>query len=462
MASHDEALLAEIRAAPDDDAPRLVFADALSDRGDPWGELIVAGCELARLARAGTAEGGRLRELEGRCRAIRQQRWRDRSMRFDATVERGFCRSVNLSNDEVTQLEGYEFAVLQELRQWVSRPAGLRALAEWPGLDRLERLLLRGPRRERAWEAPADGDRGTTALDLIAERARPSSLELNEINLGDGLATLVRSSLRASLRRLAIVRGMWPSDFVELDWPALDALVLIELGLTGSELARLLRHPALGSLTVLSLSNNPIGDVGMRVIAERGLANLRALRIEQTYMGPNGMTALARSSLVRRLTSLAIGDDHSNPTSAALCRVAEAAEQLVELEIDQRFISSVGAVEIVRRLRAPLRSLRLRMGDDGFAMVTALLNNRALRGLRRLDLSNQPISHAAVVALARAELDSLEWLDLSTCRLEPESAYALARSPTLPRRLAIRLQGNARGPDSVTEPLVERFSDVRF
>ena len=40
-----EALLEAIYAAPDDDAPRLVYADALLERGDPRGELIVRQCQ---------------------------------------------------------------------------------------------------------------------------------------------------------------------------------------------------------------------------------------------------------------------------------------------------------------------------------------------------------------------------------------------------------------------------------
>src|SRR5437870_4489039 len=32
-------LLAAVLAAPDDPAPRLVFADWLTEQGDPWGEL---------------------------------------------------------------------------------------------------------------------------------------------------------------------------------------------------------------------------------------------------------------------------------------------------------------------------------------------------------------------------------------------------------------------------------------
>jgi uncharacterized protein (TIGR02996 family) len=39
-------LLAQIYAAPDDDAPRAVYADLLMQRGDPHGELIA--CQLGR------------------------------------------------------------------------------------------------------------------------------------------------------------------------------------------------------------------------------------------------------------------------------------------------------------------------------------------------------------------------------------------------------------------------------
>lgn len=44
----DAELLAMVYAAPDEDDPRLVFADALSERGDPRGEFIVLQIERAR------------------------------------------------------------------------------------------------------------------------------------------------------------------------------------------------------------------------------------------------------------------------------------------------------------------------------------------------------------------------------------------------------------------------------
>jgi uncharacterized protein (TIGR02996 family) len=41
-------LLAAVHAAPDDDAPRRVYADALTERGDPQGELITLQCLATR------------------------------------------------------------------------------------------------------------------------------------------------------------------------------------------------------------------------------------------------------------------------------------------------------------------------------------------------------------------------------------------------------------------------------
>src|SRR5262245_20198272 len=140
-ADHEAALLDEIRARPDDDGPRLVFADALTDRGDPWGELIVAGCEVARLAREGVVDSQRRRALQQRCHEIRKQRWQERSLAFDASLERGFCTWVELSDDEASQIEGYEFAMLREVNLPVSG-AALGALADWPLPRHSDRLAL--------------------------------------------------------------------------------------------------------------------------------------------------------------------------------------------------------------------------------------------------------------------------------------------------------------------------------
>lgn len=63
----DDALLAAIYAAPDDDSPRMVFADALTERGDPRGEFI--NLQLAR-ARGPVSDEAVRREY-----ALRAKRW---------------------------------------------------------------------------------------------------------------------------------------------------------------------------------------------------------------------------------------------------------------------------------------------------------------------------------------------------------------------------------------------------
>src|SRR5689334_22533376 len=49
--THDEAFLKDICTNPDDDAPRLIYADWLDEHGQPErAEFIRTQCELARLA----------------------------------------------------------------------------------------------------------------------------------------------------------------------------------------------------------------------------------------------------------------------------------------------------------------------------------------------------------------------------------------------------------------------------
>src|SRR5688500_2551195 len=47
-----ETLLRAIESAMDDDAPRLVYADWLAERGDPRGECIRVQCRIAQVDRA--------------------------------------------------------------------------------------------------------------------------------------------------------------------------------------------------------------------------------------------------------------------------------------------------------------------------------------------------------------------------------------------------------------------------
>jgi uncharacterized protein (TIGR02996 family) len=94
-AQNEQALLEAVWAAPSDDTPRAVYADALMQRGDPRGELITL--QLLRGKGQSTAQT-RAREYELLVDAKRFAAWTaPLSQGGDCTLERGFPVSVKLN-----------------------------------------------------------------------------------------------------------------------------------------------------------------------------------------------------------------------------------------------------------------------------------------------------------------------------------------------------------------------------
>src|SRR5215469_11329163 len=94
----DDAFVQAILANPEDDAPRLIFADWLDERGDPRGDFIRVQCQLARTTTDDPAKQALLRreyELLAEWEAVwaraligRVRRWQFR---------RGFVEQVKLT-----------------------------------------------------------------------------------------------------------------------------------------------------------------------------------------------------------------------------------------------------------------------------------------------------------------------------------------------------------------------------
>jgi uncharacterized protein (TIGR02996 family) len=73
MPDHESLLAAVFEAR--DDAPRLVYADWLTDHGDPRGEFIQAQCRLARMAEGDPARPA-LERREQELLALHEAAWR--------------------------------------------------------------------------------------------------------------------------------------------------------------------------------------------------------------------------------------------------------------------------------------------------------------------------------------------------------------------------------------------------
>jgi len=127
----EAALLADIFAHPDQDEPRLVYADWLNDKGDPRGELIVLQCSK-KTDEATEKRVARLLKTHG-------QAWLGplASVLTDVEFRRGFVDKATLHADHI-QLEPLaglpDWATISKLT-WLGQPYDNRVVRRVPRLQ---------------------------------------------------------------------------------------------------------------------------------------------------------------------------------------------------------------------------------------------------------------------------------------------------------------------------------------
>jgi uncharacterized protein (TIGR02996 family) len=245
--------LADILESPDDDGPRLGFADWLEDNGDsPRAEFIRARIDWAR----SPPDDPRRPALERRARellAARGKGWLEEvpaRARSDALFVRGFVMQIGATAREF--LKGA------------------------PGLFR------RVPVRSVTLRSATDPQVLAIASGGHLER-------LTELNLSrNGLTD-------ASLQPL-------------LSSPKLGPLTALDLGsnhFTNETVRALAASPRLRGLTDLSLSMHALGPQGARLLAESdNVSRLESLDLWAGNIGDEGATALFRSGRVGPLKAL--------------------------------------------------------------------------------------------------------------------------------------------------------------
>ena len=166
-------LLAAIIAAPDDDAPRLVMADALTERGDARGELIHVECALATLP-AGSPEATALAARDEELLAAHGEAWSASVRALGAmkyAYRRGFIEDVTMRGqafvDHGDALVGT--TPLRALSLGSITPAVARRVATLPALKGIRELLLHNPGIEGI-EAFADRSARVAALEKLSFR----------------------------------------------------------------------------------------------------------------------------------------------------------------------------------------------------------------------------------------------------------------------------------------------------
>ncbi|MGV3624109.1 MAG: TIGR02996 domain-containing protein [Archangium sp.] len=308
----DEAsLLDAIYAAPDDDAPRLVFADALMERGDPRGEFIAL--QLQRARGDGTRDGFiRERALFSDKALIAQfgaPLWDGGDVRFT----RGFPEVLSLQRDTARKVIGLPaLRTLTELRE-LQRVSSMtaRELLQHGNSTNLRRV--HGVTREH-FDVLEDGMSWREVGLLFPTRAR----DLERLTQLETLFIEVMGEpypIEGELSRLrafhfngrlaqGVVRRLTGAAEISLDLPFGSTGVWDELRELPSLRTLTLRgEPAvtgfnLPQLTSLEVRVQP--DIDLARLLDVGAA-LRSLHVESPYdiAGLPELLAAARSQLAR-------------------------------------------------------------------------------------------------------------------------------------------------------------------
>ena len=362
MSPEEAAFLDRICASPDDDVPRLIFADWLDERNDPRGEFIRVQVAIAHLP-AGDPRQDTLTDREATLLARYHDTWVAplRGLAAGPEFRRGFVESVNVDGRTFLKraAELYRLAPVRHLRfldvgstlEWVmaspqlARLTGLTiaaqhiddrltgCLVDSPHLDGLRslniarnrigdrgaELLARSPRFPRLTTLDLSDnsirDRGAGGLAASVHLGNLETLELRRNELTrDGLGLLCSSPTLAELRHLGLAQNhvRAPRDWMPPGAGVVElaALDLTDNGLTEDAVSMLTALPGLSELNHLALERNEVGNVGAGTLAAwPGAAHLKTVRLANNRIGDPGARALARSPYLHQLAELDLRDN---------------------------------------------------------------------------------------------------------------------------------------------------------
>jgi len=352
------ALFRQVLDHPDEDGPRLIFADWLDEHDDPRGEFVRLQVALARLPAHDPARP----DLARRERALRQAHAAEwvaplAGQATRCTFRRGFIAAITLPAAAFVEY-GAELLTLAPIRsvrltEVAGAVDGLMVCASLARLaeldlsgnelgDLLARRLLTCPLllglAELALAANGLTDQTVRALSALPWTAL-ARLDLAHNHVHDigpllGLHTL--QHLDVSHNDLATMPKFARPLIVQIAGnPLGDAgaisfmanahacadgtLDLSGCGITAVTINRLIDWPARQKLHTIAVDHNALGDAGVvSLVNAGGLDQLRRLRLVNVSATNPAAVALVGSDLFPRLLNLDLRDNRIGPTGVDL------------------------------------------------------------------------------------------------------------------------------------------------
>lgn len=303
-------LLAEILARPDDDAPRLVYADWLEEHAElDRATMIREQCTLARVPKYDARWPAHWTWARAHQHAAPLAELPPGLRWHPFAYRRGFAERMYVEDpDALHRLAPTTPISVLDVDARAEKFALDRLLA-WPGLAHVTRV---------EFSLGGFGAKHIAMLDDAPNLAHVDTLVFEFDGLRD-VAALLRARVVQQLARLDIHSNAFAASAFR-DVPALPRLR--RLALTQDQMspahAQAIAGDALPNLARLDISGNPqLGVGGWRAIATAPW-RLEHLGIASTYPRLDGVRALVASPHVRTLRALYIGGNRLGPKAAKL------------------------------------------------------------------------------------------------------------------------------------------------
>jgi uncharacterized protein (TIGR02996 family) len=451
----EDGFLDHIRASPDDDVPRLVYADWLDEHGDEAdrarAELIRVECELARLDK----DEPRFAELTQRRDNLHQA--------HEGEWQGPLREALNVGGEEQFGYAVFQRGFIDKLSLQPARRSFLADIAPILSRHPIRRLVF-GTR-----STLSEGD----ILAAVIERTELCCLTDLCSFVGGGLLPVSLAFRFVTALHLARLRDLYIGSpfaldafLVLLDGPLLDGLTRLAVRVPDDSAQRALRllldHPRSRRLEALDLACWRLGDRGVERLAESpNLAGLRELHLAYNGLTDRSIDVLA-SSLLGRLAHLDVSsNDLHSPDTLRRLGASPSLAKLPSLDLNSNEIQDVGfAAFLESPYLSGLRALTLSFNALTSTSAQLLASCPLLAELRELDLNDNPLGDEGAAALASSPyLGKVRQLGLLACGIGDVGARALAASPHLARLRGLELSKKSLSQE--TQALLsERFGSA--
>lgn len=468
------ALLKAVAAAPNDDTPRLVYADWLDEHAPELpnkereataarAEMIRVQCELARLSEEDT-----------------EARWLYEYLRTHGELYDSGKRAKRVDWSALDPGLARRFELLQRATALRTAHSATWERIEVPRIDGVTYGMCRGfwtnlslafPENRK----PRDFARAVDAVVAHPDYVPPERLHCDFVLTVEEAKYLTASGLTNHLTAVSDVnwdrptlftalgarkaasgiREVWPGSspvsdlapFARANWSGLRGLHVHARGDYGVDgLHQLSQAKHLANLESLSINDDLRADLWDLLDVAAGVwKGIRRLSWEAFGMNELKISTLAGGKSLSNLRYLFLGRDLDTKATTLVFETARW-KKLIVLELETENLRGLSA----RSLKAsPLTKLRvLHISANTSADLLALAGSPATHNVEILRLG-RAVSNASVTAFFRAmQMPKLTMLDLSDCKeLGPAAVKALAACDRLTNLQTLDLSRNEIGAD---------------